>query len=108
MSIDLVCYSSLPPTDVKGILDLVTAKHQGLFVERFLISKVKDLRNTDNYYDSVAVDIALEHSLNASCSFMVSLNDKNAADLLSTVEAIIKNALGDSNVLILFNNEERR
>lgn len=108
MSIDLVCYSSLPPEDVKGILDLVTAQHRGLFVERFLISWVKDLRDADDYSSSVAVEIALEHGLRASCSFRVGLNDKSAADLLSTVEAIIKNALGDSNVLILFNNEERR
>lgn len=108
MSIDLFCYSSLPPADVIRILDLVAMQHQGLFKERFFISKVKDLRNPDNYYDSVAIEIALEHGLNASCSFMVSLNDKKASDLLSTVEVIVKNAFGDSNVIILFNNEERR
>jgi hypothetical protein len=108
MAIDLVCYSSLPPDDVKGVLDLMSSQHRGLFAERFLISWVKDLRDTDDYYDSVAVEIALEHGMHASCSFRVGLNDKSAANLLPTVEAIIKNALGDSNVLILFNNEERR
>lgn len=46
--------------------------------------------------------------MRASCLFLVDLNDKSAASLLPTVEAIIKNALGDGNVLILFNNEERR
>lgn len=108
MSIDLVCYSSLPPEDVKGILDSMISQHRGLFTERFLISLVKDLRDIDDYYDSVAVEIALEHGMSASCSFRVGLNDKSAADLLPTVVTIIKSALGDSNVLILFNNEERR
>ncbi len=108
MAISLFCYSSRAADDVKGILDLLTVQHRGLFAERFLISWVKDLRDTDDYYDSVAVEIALEHDMRASCLFLVDLNDKSAANLLSTVEAIIKNALGDSNVLILFNNEERR
>ena len=79
-----------------------------MFTDRFLISEVRDLTNPENYSASVEVEIALEHGLKASCSFMVSLNDKSVADLLSVVEMIIKNALGDSNVLILFNNEERR
>lgn len=54
------------------------------------------------------MEIALEYGMRASCLFLVDLNDKSAAGLLPAVEAIIKNALGDSNVLILFNNEERR
>lgn len=46
--------------------------------------------------------------MRASCLFLIYLNDKSAAGLLPKVETIIKNALGDNNVLILFNNEERR
>ena len=54
MAIDLFCYSSLPPDDVKGVLDVMATQHLELFAERFLISWVKDLRDTDDYYDSVA------------------------------------------------------
>lgn len=108
MAISLFCYSSRAAEDVKGMLDLLTAQHRGLFVEKFLISRVNDLKNPTTYSDSVSVEIALEYGMSASCLFLVDLNDKNAADLLPTVEAIIKNALGDSNVLILFNNEELR
>lgn len=108
MSIDLFCYSALAPEEVKEILDLIALQQPELFAKRFFISKVKDLRNTDNYYDSVAVEIALEYGLRASCSFLVSLNDKSVADLLPVVEKIIKNAFGNSNVTILFNNEELR
>lgn len=87
---------------------MVAAQHPGLFNQSFLISTVTDLRNPENYYDAVGVEIALEHGLHANCSFLVSLNEKSVANLLSTVEMIIKNVLGNSNVLILFNNEERR
>ena len=107
-AIDLFCYSSLPPEEVKEILGLMALQQPGMFAEKFLISKVKDLRNTENYYDSVAVEIALEYGLHASCSFLVSLNDKSVADLLPVVEEIIKNAFGNRNVIILFNNEELR
>lgn len=46
--------------------------------------------------------------MRASCLLLVELNGKSAANLLPAVEAIIKNVLGDGNVFILFNNEERR
>jgi hypothetical protein len=108
MSIDLVCYSSVSLEEVKEILELMAAQHRGLFARRFLISRIDDLRNPTTYSATIPVEIALEHGMRASCSFRVALNDKSAADLLPTVEAIIKSALGASNVLILFNNEEPR
>jgi hypothetical protein len=48
LAIDLFCYSSLPPEEVKEILDLMALQQPGMFTERFFISKVKDLRNTEN------------------------------------------------------------
>jgi hypothetical protein len=108
MSISLFCYSSRAAEEVEIVLDLLSVQHSGLFAEKFLISSVDDLKNPTTYSDSVSVEIALEHGTRASCLFLVALNDKSAANLLSTVEAIIKNALGDDNLLILFNNEDRR
>lgn len=108
MAIDLFCYSSLSPEEAREILDLVALQHPGIFTKRFLISEITDLRNPESYYASVEVEIALEHGMCASCSFLVSLNDKSVADLLSVVEMVIKNAFGNSNVIILFNNEELR
>lgn len=108
MSIDLVCYSSLPTGVAKEILELMAARHRGMFAKRFLISDVRDLTHPNDYATSVGVEIAFEHGLKACCSFLVSLNDKSAADLMSAVEVIIKCAFGDANVLLLFNNEERR
>ncbi|MDI6527333.1 hypothetical protein QMA71_17490 [Pseudomonas otitidis] len=108
MAISLFCYSSRAADDVKGILDSLIMQHRDFFAEKFLISSVDELRSPTTYSDSVLVEIALEYGMRASFLFLVGLNDKSAAGLLPAVEAIIKNALGDSNVLILFNNEERR
>ncbi|HTH09861.1 MAG TPA: hypothetical protein VMA55_09845 [Acidovorax sp.] len=108
MAISLFCYSSRTAEDVKEILDFLKVQHRELFAEKFLISRVDDLKNPTTYSDSVSLEIALEHDMRASSLFLVDLNEKSAADLLPTVEAIIKRALGVSNVLILFNNEERR
>lgn len=108
MAISLFCYSSRAADDVKGVLDSLIMQHRDFFAEKFLISSVDDLRSPTTYSDSVLVEIALEYGMRASFLFLVDLNDKSAAGLLPAVEAIIKSALGDSNVLILFNNEERR
>lgn len=108
MAISLFCYSSRTADDVKGILDSLIMLHRDFIAEKFLVSSVDDLRSLTTYFDSVLVEIALEYGIRVSCLFLVDLNGKSAAGLLPAVEAIIKSALGDSNVLILFNNEERR
>lgn len=101
MAIDLFCYASASTTEVQAELDLMVSKHKGLFTERFLVSKACDV-------ESIQKEIALEYGLNASCRFLIRLNDKSVADLLPTVEILVKNALGVSNVVILFENETLR
>lgn len=108
MAISLFCYSSHAAEDVEGILDLLSVRHREFFAGKFLLSSVDDLEGAATCSDSISLEIALEHGMRASCFFLIYLNDKSAAGLLPKVETIIKNALGDSNVLILFNNEERR
>lgn len=108
MAISLFCYSSRAAEDVEGILDLLSVRHREFFADKFLLSSVDDLESAATYSDSISLEIALECGMRASCLFLIYLSDKSAAGLLPKVEAIIKNALGDSNVLILFNNEERR
>ena len=94
MAIDLFCYSSLPPNEVKGALSLMAAQHQGLFHSRFLISEVGEA-------NPVHKEVSLEYGLAANCEFIVSLNDKSAADLVPTAMAIVKCTLGDGNVIVL-------
>ena len=108
MAVDLTCFSSMPMEDVEAIVDSLVASHRGLFYSassshrtRFLVSKVAEASEIDK-------EIALEYGLVANCWFMVSLNDKSAADLVATAISIIKNALGVGNVIILSDGETLR
>lgn len=101
MAIDLFCHSSLPLPQVKEALSPLLLQHQELFASKFLISAVSQSNDVDK-------EVALEHGLHAQCRFLVRVNDKSARGLLPTVVDIVKNALGDSNVVILFENEDRR
>lgn len=94
MAIDLFCYAAKPTAEVQETIDLLAGQHKGLFAERFVIYKVADA-------NQVHKEIALEHGLHASSEFMISLNDKSAADLVPTVLALVKYALGASNVIIM-------
>jgi hypothetical protein len=101
MAIDLFCHSSLPLPHVKEALSPLLLQHQELFANKFLISDVMLSSDVDK-------EVASEHGLHAQCLFLIRVNDKSATGLLSTVVDIVKNALGDSNVVILFENEDRR
>jgi hypothetical protein len=107
MSISLRCYSTLPSEEAQDILNALTVQHPGMFTERYLIYGVNDLRGKEDYSSTIALEIALEHGMQASCTFSIALNDKSVSDLMSVVIALIKNAFGNSNLLILFNGEER-
>jgi len=101
MAIDLFCYSSQSLQETQEVIDLLVQKHQGLFVERFLISPIREAGSFNK-------ETALEYGLHAHCMFLVRVNDKSATDLLPTVELLIKSALGAGNVIILFENETLR
>ncbi len=94
MAIDLFCYATEPVAEVQRKIDLLSAQHKGLFTKRFLIYKAGNANQTHK-------EIALEHGLNANSEFMISLNDKSAADLVPTVLLLIKYALGNGNVIIM-------
>jgi hypothetical protein len=101
MAIDLFCHTSLPLPHVKEALSSLLLQHQELFANKFLISDVMLSSDVDK-------EVALEHGLHPQCLFLIRVNDKSATGLLSTVVDIVKNALGDPNVVILFENEDRR
>ena len=100
MAIDIFCYSSLSLPQVNEELSPLLLQHQELFANKFLISDV-------GQSSVVGKEAALEHGLHAQCLFRARVNDKSATGLLPTVVGIIKNALGDSNVVILFEDEDR-
>ena len=100
MAIDLFCYATKQPAEVQETIDALAGLHKGLFAKRFVIYKVADA-------NPVHKEIALEYGLHARSEFMISLNDKSAADLVPTVLALIKCALGDSNVVIMSDGSPR-
>ena len=100
MAIDLFCYSSLQLPQVKEALSRLFLQHQELFANKFLIS---DVRQSSD----VGKEVALEHGLHAQCLFLIRVNDKTATGLLPTVVGVVKNVLGDSNTVILFEGEDR-
>ncbi len=66
---------------------------------KFLISPVKEA-------DSVQKEIASEHGLIAKSLFLVRVKDKAATGLIPEVGTILKQSLGNSNVVILWENEK--
>jgi hypothetical protein len=100
MAIDLFCYSSLPLHQVKAALSPLLLQHKELFEHKFLISDVGQSSDVGN-------EVALEHGLHAQCLFLIRVNDKSARGLLPTVVETVKNALGNANVVILFEGEDR-
>ena len=101
MALDLFCYSSLELAKVQEILTAVKIKHVELFAHKFLIS---DGRETTE----VGKEIALEHGMHAQCLFLIRLNDKEVSYRYHEAVVIIKEALGDANVVILFEGETRQ
>ena len=98
MAIDLFCYTTDSSVAVKQMVDVLKKKHQGLFFERFLISEVRDVT-------AAGKQIALDFGLAPKCLFLVRLNDKSAADLISTVTFVLKTAFGIEKLLILHEGE---
>jgi hypothetical protein len=99
MAVDLSCYSALGVGDTESALQVVKAKDSKLFGHKFLISNVRGSTATHK-------EIALEHGTHAKSFFLVSLNDKSAAPLVSHVADEIRAAFGAANVLILHGNSK--
>lgn len=101
MAIDLFCHSSLTLPFVKNVLSTLRVEHKDMFKNKFLISDVTRSSDLDK-------EVALEHGLKAQCLFLIRVNDKSATILLPMIVDMVKAALGEVNVVVLFENEERR
>ncbi len=99
MAVDLFCYAVETPQAVETKLARLAAHHPDLFSNRFLISKVL-------VPNSAHKDIARGYGLSTESLFIVSLNDKNSADLLTAASGIIKDFFGKNEVIILNGNEK--
>lgn len=98
MALDLFCYSSDPVLDVSLTVEKIRNNNSEIFDEKFYISKVG--RSERLPEETFVGDGLIPCSL-----FLVSLNDKDAFQLLGDVENIIKENFKKGTILILLNNE---
>jgi hypothetical protein len=99
MAVDLFCYAVAPTSDVEIMLTSLSENNQEIFHHKFLISKIREM-------NSVHKEISSEYGIHAQSFFMVSLNEKSAANLVLEVVSLIKNSLGEEHVLILHGNDK--
>ncbi|MFE1572855.1 hypothetical protein [Comamonas odontotermitis] len=101
MAVDLFCYSSLPLEHVTKVLDSLIAQHPGLFYSKTSAYQSRFIIYEATEATDIQKEIALEYGLVATCEFIISLNDKSASDLVRTVLALVRAALGVENVIIM-------
>jgi len=99
MAVDLSCYTLAPPDDVEAALASLLTSNQEIFSRKFLISEVREA-------NSIHKEIALEYGILAKSFFMISLNEKSAANLVLQVVDLIKNSLGEGQVIVLHGNSQ--
>lgn len=99
MAVDLSCYALAPPDDAETTLLSLSASNREIFPEKFVISKVREA-------NSIHKEIALEYGMHAKSFFMISLNEKSAANLVLQVVNLTKNAFGEGGVIVLHGNEQ--
>ena len=99
LAVDLFCYALVPPEDAEGVLLSLSSSNKEMFSKKFLISKVREV-------NSVHREIALEYGMCARSFFMISLNEKNAANLVLQVVDLTKGAFGEGRVIVLHENEQ--
>ena len=98
MAIDLFCYSTRSAEELRISLAGISAAHPQLFSSKFLIRSVRDADELDR-------EIAFEHGLLPRSKFLISLNDKSAAASVKDIPLLLKTALGENQILVLFENE---
>jgi hypothetical protein len=98
MAVDLSCYALAPPEDAEATLLSLSTSNREIFPKKFVISKVR-------VANSIHKEIALEYGMHAKSFFMISLNEKNAANLVLHVVDLTKGAFGEGGVIVLHGNE---
>lgn len=98
MSIGLFCYVAEPVSTVDSVLSEARAQHEDLFASKFLISSAREAT-------AMHKEIASEYGVEAQTFFLVTLNEKKSADLITSVANLFRKMLFKNSVLILLENE---
>jgi hypothetical protein len=98
VAIDLFCYSDLNHEACTCLITAINSQRPDLFDRAFLIGPA-------NASDAFGKEVALEHRLQASSTFLVALNDKSQSVKLAEVANVLKHAFGPGHLVVLQDNE---
>jgi hypothetical protein len=98
MAVDFFCYTPAPPKEAETTLLSLSTSNREIFPKKFVISRVREV-------NSIHREIALKYGMHAKSFFMISLNEKNAANIVLQVVNLTKGVFGEKGVIILHGNE---
>jgi len=95
----LFCYTSYFKDELEEKIRKLSSENEDTFSVKFLISGVSEENSNDQ-------ETALEYGLNAHSKFLIRVNEKSAAGEVPQVVDILKNALAEDAVIVLWENEK--
>jgi hypothetical protein len=99
MAINLRCYTKLSTCVLQSKLDQVLCQHQNVFSQHYILYKARPLGIFDK-------EISNEFGLDPESYFYISVNNKALEIPIIKVVNIIKEELGEDNVIILLDGED--
>jgi hypothetical protein len=99
VSIDLFCYTPEPPEVTREKIKLMSLDYPEFFQNKFFIFDTAAVRENQRL-------IVLEHGMITKSIFLIHLNEKMSANLVTEVAEALRNTFGKENILVLHNNDE--
>jgi len=99
MAVDLFCYSTASPKEAVETLASLMHDNQEFLGRKFLFSTVREA-------SQIHKEIALDYGMSVHSFFMISLNEKSAANRVIDVVNLAKNYFRKYDLLVLHGNEK--
>ncbi|EGJ4578980.1 hypothetical protein IM098_005173 [Escherichia coli] len=99
MSIDIRCYTTLTVPDLQMKLELFLLKNSHVFPKHYSLYKAHSLGPFDK-------DISIGFGLDPKSFFRVHANNKKFEISTDEIADMIRDELGEKNVIVLLNGEE--
>lgn len=99
MAINLRCYTKYSVSDLQSKLDAFSNKHPFVFPKHYILYKSRVLGPFDK-------EIANEFGLDPKSYFYIAVNNKALEISIEVMAKMIKEDLGNDNVIVLLDGEE--